>query len=72
MFLHVPKYFCPKHGDQGPYIGIELAISSVSEPLPESLKSRAGRRYCMACWVDLMDREMEQLVEVTPGNVESV
>lgn len=56
-------YSCPKHGDQGNFVGVEVVLTSHTGPLPESLKPRASRRYCMACWVDLMDREMEQLVE---------
>lgn len=57
-------YSCPKHGNQGGFIGVEVVLTSHGAPLPESLQSRASRRYCMACWIDLMDREMEQLAAV--------
>lgn len=59
------RYVCPKHGDQGRMIGVEVHLYGVEgEPLPASLKPRAHRRYCMACWIDMMDEFMEPLAEV--------
>lgn len=57
-------FVCPKHGDQGAFVGIELHIKAgPGVTLPASLQSRSHRRYCMACWVDWMDENLEPLGE---------
>lgn len=53
--------FCPVHGNQMGIVGIQVCLETTGFELPESLKSRANRKYCMACWIDLMDRELEPL-----------
>lgn len=52
------KYTCSKHGDQGGFIGIEINLQGGAVSLPKSLKSRSERRYCMACWIDMMDANL--------------
>lgn len=60
-----PNYRCPVHGDQGGIIGVEVEIKAgPGVTLPKSLQSRSHRRYCMACWIDMMDREMMPLAEI--------
>lgn len=60
------RYFCPKHGDQGRFVGITVELSPIGdEPLPASLESRRLRSYCMACWIDSMDENLCQLTEAT-------
>lgn len=60
--FHGTRYHCQIHGDQGSFIGVLVDFNGA--PLPESLKSRSQRKYCMACWIDMMDRELEPLQEI--------
>lgn len=58
----IARYNCPTHGDQGGFVGVAVELSGLG--IPDSLKSRSSRKYCMACWIDMMDREMEPLEEI--------
>ncbi len=59
------RFFCSKHGDQGPVVGIEINITaSPGFVLPDALIPRAQRRYCMCCWVDMMDEHLLPLGEI--------
>lgn len=55
-------FTCPIHGDQGGIIGVMIDLTGASQ-LPASLVDKAKRKYCMACWIEMMDREMEPLSE---------
>lgn len=63
--ISTPRYFCPKHGDQGCLIGISITLHDGPDPgdgLTPSLAARMGtRNYCMCCWIDWMDANMERL-----------
>jgi hypothetical protein len=47
---------CPKHGDQGHIVGVEVFVTGLPNREP------IERRYCMECWIELMDRECRQLI----------
>lgn len=60
------KYTCEIHGDQGNNVGVEVSIrEDEGWPIAPGLRPYLGtRRYCMACWIDWMDRNMRQLEQV--------
>lgn len=63
-FPKAPRYECPKHGNMGGIIGISLHYTQDSGDIPGAMLGRTDRRYCWACWVDMMDQFMCELVEV--------
>jgi hypothetical protein len=65
--VSTPNYFCPKHGDQGGFIGISVTLTNGGDhPLPASLKPYVGtRNYCYCCWLDWMDANLCQLTDKT-------
>lgn len=64
--IHRPRFTCSKHGDQGIHVGVEISVvQNPLWPLPAGLEPYAGvRRYCMACYIDLLDANLEQVVEL--------
>lgn len=58
-------FTCPVHGDQGGFVGVMVDLTG-SHQLPVSLRDKAQRKYCMACWIEMMDRELEPLSERDP------
>ena len=64
-FTKIKSYRCSRHGDQGGFVGVEIQLSGLDgNDLPNSLQPRARRRYCMACWIDMMDEFLCPLEEV--------
>lgn len=49
------KWKCPRHGEQA-VIGVQLTL--------DTPKRKIDKRYCLECWIELMDRTCGELTEV--------
>lgn len=52
------NFFCPIHGDQGNVIGVEVIV--------QTERYNVERRYCMKCWVQMLDQHCMPLAERPP------
>ena len=55
-WVHLPPSWCPKHGDQGGLVAIQIDYEGPIVP-----EAQRHRRYCWCCWIEWMDRGMCQL-----------
>ena len=58
------KYRCPRHGDQGPLIGVKVSLDFVPEKNQPAAFSKGGVQICMVCWVEHLLKDCCELEEV--------